>query len=108
MSKRVKEYIRTEEIDYKIEQAVANQATSIQLEDDRGGSGGWIFVHNAVCKAKYEVSICDPEGTKYMLDPEFEDQLLVTPIRVEAYPLPMKDFSPFEESVFEFLKGVRV
>jgi hypothetical protein len=108
MSKRIVEHINTNEIDYKIEEAIADQATHIELEDDRGNSGYWIFTHNSICKAKYEVSICDPEGTKYMLDPEFEDQLLVTPIRVEAYTQRMKDFNSFEDSVFEFLKGVRI
>jgi hypothetical protein len=105
MSRQLMQRIRTDEIGYEIEQAIENHATQILLQDDRGGSGGWILTHDAVCQARYEIVVCDNEGTKYMLSRE-DNELLVTPTRVDPYPLPMKDFSLFEKSVFEFLKGV--
>jgi hypothetical protein len=105
MSRQLVEHIRTDEIDYKIEEAIKNHATQILLQDDRGNSGCWVFTHDAVCLARYEIVVCDNEGTKYMLSRE-DDELLVTPTRVDPYPLPMKDFNLFEKSVFEFLKGV--
>jgi hypothetical protein len=47
MNAQHKELIATMHIGDKIAEAIANKATHITLQDDRGGSGSWILIHDA-------------------------------------------------------------